>query len=85
MRRQHVEDCRGVSSSRRFPRKEAREHAKIWPQETKLSEQYAKGISNPELVKNQIVTAGTSKPDLIFKEVTELSPEHIRDLSEVQN
>jgi len=67
-----------------FLDKEAREHTKIWPQETKLSEGYAEGIANPDLVRNRIVADGISQPNLMFNEETDLSSDQIKELSDAQ-
>lgn len=65
-----------------FLEKEAREHTKIWPNDTKLSKEYSKGIANPALIKNRLVAAKISQPSLIFSEETDLSSNQMKELSE---
>ena len=67
-----------------FLEKATREHMKIWPNDVKLSTGYAKGISNLNLVKSRLVSAGISWSDFVFNEEIELSPDQIKDLCKKQ-
>jgi hypothetical protein len=67
-----------------FLSKEAKEHTKIWPQETKLSAGYSEAIADTGSVRKRLVEIGISQPDLIFTEVTDLSTDEIKKLSNVQ-
>lgn len=68
-----------------FLRNEAREFTKIWPQETKLTADYAETVADLNLLKKRLAEIGISQPDLIFTEVTDLSTDDIRKLSNVQS